>query len=72
MTKHKPATPLPWAKRYNAAKEKVRRADAYPRLVEALREAVATLTKRGMPSQHDLLERARASNALLRELGEDA
>lgn len=44
--------------------------NAYPQLVAAAKHARETMLKRGMPTQHDLLEAAALIKNLLRSLGE--
>ena len=53
--------------------------NAYPRLeaeraklITALRECMNTLTARGMPTQHEMLDAARKAHKLLSRLSEDA
>ncbi len=44
--------------------------NAYPQLVAAAKHAMETMLKRGVPTQHELLESAAQIRALLRSLGE--
>lgn len=68
--KHKPATPLPWtspAIGRNDHPYMLHAANAYPKLVEALRQVLLFL-----PRDDATLGQYRNAAALLRELGEDA
>lgn len=97
MTKHTPATPLPWrrapqsrgahrllagdklvgeASHYNEGAYEnaayiAHTANAYPRLVEALRGMVDVADTLGGNAPEILWRQAEASRALLRELGEE-
>ena len=74
-TNHTPATPLPWLNlspgvgpRAKDVAYRIHAANAYPKLVEALRDCAEWLCEAHQGS--DQWERGHAARALLSELGE--
>jgi hypothetical protein len=69
-TKHKPATPLPEPDGVSANKETLRRADAYPKLVEQLQALADSHAKLELERGSQRATHTANARALLRELGE--